>query len=656
MQQPITQKVPTQKVYSVVESFVTVFGSQRRQFERKWYDNNFFDDGYHFRYLSGRTGKIIDQTDFASQISPTRAIPKASRQIRGVANLLLALEPHPSIYPESVSQTQFKKVINPQTQQPEYAGYKEALEEAKHVAQRVGQWVEEEWRDLMMMELLAQMVLLTTKHGVSFMQIYPDSQKEKICARVFDAFDIYLAGNLTDINQSPSITKAIPILISEIKANDLFDEEQRMKISPDNKYASSEVKEAYMQARFGTVEKVDQQQTLIQKESFIKEYWDEHNEDRIKELGEKNGALEGKNRGDMIMRHVFSTSNGTLLDEYLPLEEYPFVDYRMEPGLIYQVPLIERLIPSNKSLDIAVSRVEGFFNTMVTGVYQKRKGENYKISNMPGGQVIEYESVPLVQMQPTSVPGFSFDFIGLLQQFIEEQGAASAALNQLPEGVKSGKAIESIKATEYANLRMPTNRLKDTVKRITERMIEVGSQYYYTPQQVMRLDQEENPDYFSVIGESGEKALKNAQLPFPQEAVVIKKSYKVRIDIESGLGYTLEGKKETMGQIVQYISTLAQQGLVPPETVKVLTKRFLEIFQFGSTQEFMESMDAPTQMSEDQLTQMKIAVAETLKDLGIAGPQKDEEDILKTKVAVLEANKDMTGIPTLGESPNGPGI
>lgn len=640
---PLTSQVPTEAISSVIENMINVYSSQRKQFERKWYDNNFFDDGYHFRYLSRTTGKIVDQSDIASKISPTRAIPKASRQIRGVVNLLLALDPHPSIYPQNVSRTQFRGQVDPTTGQTFYPGYQEAIEQAKHEAQRIGHWVENEWRELMLREQLAQMVLLSAKHGVSFMQIYPD-QDNKVCSEVFDAFDIYLAGHLNDIYKSPLITKAIPVPIAEIKNNPEFDEMAREKINPDNKYASSEVKQAYMQAKFGSVSQVEFQQTLLQKETFIKEYWSEENDERVRKLGRENGALEGKSKGDIVMRHTFSTSNGVLKDEYLPLEEYPFVDYRMEPGMIYQVPLIERLIPTNKSLDIAVSRIEGFFNTMTVGVYQKRKGDNYRVSNMPGGQVIEYETVPLEQMQSASVPAYAFNFIGLLQQFIEEQGASTAALGQLPEGVRSGRAIESIKATEYANLKMATDRLKDTTTRITERMIELAATYYSQPQRVYQLDDEDNPDYFEVIGEAGVSAMQKANINPPEDVVVIKKDTKVRIDIESGLGYTMEGKKDTMIQVVQYLIQLAQQGLVGPEAIKVMLKRFLEIFQFGSIQEFMEAFDQDAGdqgMSEDETTKMKIALAEVLKDTGMVGPERDEQDIMKSKVAMAEASQDL---------------
>jgi len=632
-----TSKLSSNSVYRAVENQINTYQSKRKAFERRWYDNNFFDDGFHFRYLSRSTGKIVDLSSKSSETSPKRAIPKASRQIRGVANLLLGLDPHPVVYPEEVEQSQFED--NGQVNQQ---AYEEALALSKKVAQKIGHWITDEWDEQELIDKLTHMVILASKHGISYIQILPDPIKEKIDTRVADAFDIYLDGTLTEIYDSPSIIKASPTLIAEIKANENFDELARLKINADNEYASSEVKKAYMNARFGSPEVAEHTETLILKEAFIKEYLSDENKSRVRKL--QNGdILADKNDGDMVMRHTFSTSNGTLLDEYVDLPEYPFVDFRFEPGMIYQVPLIERFKDANKSLDIAMSRVEGFANTMITGIYQKRKGENYQISNIPGGQVIEYEGQPLIQMQPTSVPAFMFNYMQMLNDNIEEQGASASALGQLPQGVKSGIAIESIKQTEYANLKIPTNYLKKTIKRITERLIDAASKSFIDPKTVYILDEGE-PDYYKVIGQRGVDARKKANLPVPPNTITIKNNYKIKIEVEPALGFTMSGKKETMLQIVQFLQGMAKEGYLSQDAVKVVINKFLSTFQFGSTQEFMEAMDSGTQsnpLNEDQLTQMKIAVIEAMKDAGMVGNDTSGDDITKTKIGVVEALKDL---------------
>ena len=107
--------------------------------------------------------------------------------------------------------------------------------------------------------------------------LWPDAVKEKIITQVYDAFDIFLWGSLTDIYDSPMMIKATPRLISEIKADERFDQAQLAKINPDNRQASSDIKEAYMSARFGKGVSSDAIATVIQKEAYIKEYLNKQN-------------------------------------------------------------------------------------------------------------------------------------------------------------------------------------------------------------------------------------------------------------------------------------------------------------------------------------------------------------------------------------------
>jgi len=95
-----TSGLDSQSAFMAVERMQALFSMQRKPFERRWYDNNFFDDGHHFRYVSRVTGKIVDANDRVGMNDPKRAIPKASRQIRGVANLLSQADYMPVIYPE----------------------------------------------------------------------------------------------------------------------------------------------------------------------------------------------------------------------------------------------------------------------------------------------------------------------------------------------------------------------------------------------------------------------------------------------------------------------------------------------------------------------------------------------------------------------------
>src|SRR3990172_11918774 len=357
-----TNKIDSEQIGEIVQNLMTEAKDARRSFERRWYDNNFFDDGYYFRYLSRQQNKIVDLADRSTIYNPLRAIPKSSRQIRGMANLLINQQPFPVVYPEKVNSAAFPPVegIDPQTGQPveqPNPDYEAAVKLAKQMARLSGHWVQEEFDKQNILEKIALMVILAAKHAVSFMEICPDPVKEEIRTQVFDAFDVYLVGSLTEISDSPFIIKGQKRVIAEIKADERFDPARVEQISPDNRHASSEIKEAYMKARHGGMVNPEAVASVIEKEYFIKEYLNGENSARLRR--QKNGGeiLQGREEGDVVIRHGFVEGNVNVLDEYVNLPDYPFVDYRFEPGPLYQVPMIERFIPSNKSLDLVFSRL-----------------------------------------------------------------------------------------------------------------------------------------------------------------------------------------------------------------------------------------------------------------------------------------------------------
>ena len=175
---------PKDRLGMQIDEMLATLRSKRRKFEQRWYDNNFFDDGYHFRYVSRTTGKVLDVSN-ANTGDPVRAIPKASRQIRGIANLIMGTDPVPVVYPD------IAKGMEP-----------ELIEKRKQWAKASGLWIEKEWKDKDMKGKLTQMLILSMKHGISFLQVYPDYVEEKINMKVYDAFDIYIDGSQTDTKES----------------------------------------------------------------------------------------------------------------------------------------------------------------------------------------------------------------------------------------------------------------------------------------------------------------------------------------------------------------------------------------------------------------------------------------------------------------------
>lgn len=635
--------------------------NRRRIFERRWYDNNFFDDGFHFRYLSRSSNKIVDLSERSTIYTPQRSIPKASRQIRGIMNLLLSSDPTPSVYPEVIRHDQYPDIVVPQRvlQEAQQAGqqipptmpnpnYQKAIEAAKDVAQKRGLWLENEWvkddgSGESILDKLALMTLLTMKHGVSYMKIWADEHDERIRTSVRDAFDVYLLGNYTSIYETPFILEAVPQLIATIKANPLFDPDQVAQLNPDNKKADSEIKEAYQQARYGRDTSSDQSATIIQNECFVQEYVSRLNADRIKKQEDGEKILKKRDIGSPVIRHVFTAGGVTLYDEYTNLDEYPYVDYRVEPGPIYHVPMIERFMPANKSLDSVVSRVERYTHTMVTGAWLKRRGENFKINNIAGGQILEYDATPPTQAEISPIPPFVYEFIGLLTNFIEEQGVSTTTLGKLPSGVKANAAIESLKESEYANLVVASRRLKSTVKKLAQKMFAIADENFISPQEVITKNKNEYLR-FNVIGNQALKSRKKLKVDTP-DVVPLAKDVKLDVEISQGMAYTMEGRKATMQQVIETMLQYVQAGAIPVNAVQSVIRQYLETYQFGDTEQFFEDFDdamkqgAPT-IADQTLKQMQIALLQALKDSGEIGQEASQKRITENKLGVLQALKD----------------
>lgn len=634
----VSKVIETHRIASYIDEMQKLAGSERMKFSRKWYDNNFFDDGYHFRFVSKQTGRIVDLSGKDSMQMPRRVIPKASRQIRGMANLVLSQDFVPIVKPKKVSRYQFE--AGPQGQM----AYEAELKRVKLEAKRIGQWIEDEWARQDLKDKLVQATILCLKHGISYLQIWPDAVKEEIRTNVYDAFDIYVSANYDSIYDSPFIIKAIPRTIREIQANENFDPDQVLLLSPDNKYASDEIKEAYLSTKYGKMGQGGEGvATIILKEAFIKETLSKENLAEIRKQDNAEEILKDRSEGDTVIRQVFTAGGVWLKDEYIDLPDYPFIDLRWEPGPIYQTAPIERFISQNKALDTITARLETFLHTMNVGVWLKRKGEEFKISNVAGGLVAEYTNVPPQQMPITSLPPAIFQFIEMLNGYIEEQGVSTSALGKLPSGVKAWRAIESLKQSEYSNLYTPLQQIKKCVQRTSEKMLDIAANYFVSPQTVNRMDRGE-PDYFDIIGERGVQARRKIKEKVRDDLTTISKDYEVSIDVQSGLGFTDDGKKGRMMEIMDYMVQMAQAGLVDPAVLKESMKRMLEVYQFGPTETMMEALDQPTpSMDETQLQQMKVAMAETLKDVGYQPPPSEEERIMQTKVGIAEAVKDFQG-------------
>jgi hypothetical protein len=621
---------------------------RRRAWERRWYNTNWFDDGLHFRVMSKRTGQIIDHVQRYSGFVE-RAIPRASKQVRGIGALLLTPDYYPVVYPENITEEKYRDKM---TDQVDTATFEKAKKDAQEEARLRGVFLQTTWEDELQLELkLMDMILLSAKHGISFLQIYTDPHTKRVTAKVRDAFDVIMYGDRRELDELPFMTVTEPWDFNEVISSEMFDEEKKLELSPDNQYATSEIKDAYMRARYGSKLNAQNLNTVMMRESYLKEYLSDDNWEQAKKLSEDTGAMEGKSKGDMIMRHPFSVGGVTLKDEYIDYDNYPFAELRFESGYLYQVPLMERFIPLNKSQDIVVTRIEKWINTMVSGMWLTRKGENGIISNLPGGQKYEYEGTKPEQAQISSVGGTPFQFMQMTDKYIEEQGISSSNLQNLPANI-GNNAIENVQQQEYTNMKFATARLKGCVTRIGELIMERADKDYIHPVE-MSYKKDNDTHYFNVIGSRGKKAHDKINADLPKDIVTLNRKAKIRIEADKGFGLTQDGRRQGMQTLMKEMVNLYQLGFLGAEAMAMLVKRFVEEYGYGSTEQFMEAIErgiTQGQMSQQQMKQMQVAILQVMKDLKMTGPdlekqlvQHNEANLHTTKLGVLQTLKD-TGL------------
>lgn len=568
------------------DKYIESSAKQRKKWDRHCYTNNFFYDGRHFRFLSGKTGRIVDYAQKSTLANPRRSIPKTTKQLRGIANLLLANDPRWVIYPEQPKEATGKALTK-------------AWEKAEEIGRRHAHYGEDCFDKLGMREKEAELVINFLKHPVSYLQITYDDINEALVAEPYDFFDLYLSdGSLNDLSKQAYIGKAIPKTISELQANENYSNTE--KLSAEGRYAESKMKEAYVKASFGARSE-DEVKTVILKEMWIKFFLTENLMGRIAQTSPK--VLEGKEVGDPIFL-VRSTAGKQLLrEEWVDLPDYPFVAFRFQPGALYQPAPIRMFMDTNRALDLIVSRIERWAFRMAKGSWLVHQNETIKTITDESGEIIKWKAIKPEQGKIAPLPEGIFAHIGFLEKDLEESGVSTAALGRIPKGVKAWRAIESLKAADYANLKVPIMMFDASLSKVAEKIFDLTDRYIAKPTTVYRMDQGK-PDYFDIIGRGNVETYKEIGQPLGEGVIPIGKDTKVKIEIESGLSHTEEGKREMILQ-------LAEKGFLPKETV------LEELKVGGNVADILEKLEAEQGkgMAPEQFAQMKEALLSVIVDL-----------------------------------------
>lgn len=506
------------------------YANARFRFERNWYIADNFWDGNHFVWWRQSTG-TIDRIK-PPKGSVLRQVPKLKKAFEAMANLIVANDPRWTAYPED--------------------GSPEEAEQAAQVASRRRMYLESVWDEENMKGKTIDAVVTALKFPFSCFEVYTNPITRKQCVSNWEPFDIYWKPDVTDIDDSPMVVKCVAKLPEDIYNNPAYDIPEDTKFTVERRFAYSDLKEMRQMEKFGAFP-TTQDDTGILKEAYIKDY---------------------KEDGTPFIRLVSIYAGKIIRTQDLSLKRYPFAPLKLQGGPYFQQSYLESLIPTNKSIDLIVSNIETFFHTMTRGKWIKHKNATVTRITNENGDFIEYDVDKPEQVPLANIPNYVFVHLANLEKWIEERTVSSSSTGRAPRGIRAYKAIEALKQSDFASMGAPITFLEETLERVAELINEQAAIYISEPQTIQRLNQE-TPDYFKVVGQNYAQG---------QEGVVpISADTKVDVQIESGLSYTEEGKRQTMLELYQL-------GLVPPEDV-------LRVFRFSNIGEMLQKAQAGRQVS-----------------------------------------------------------
>ena len=555
----------------------------KRRFEPRWYLANAFYEGIHFTY----TGQRDKDGNWARVPSPKgrilREIPKAKKQLNAMRTLILKTKQRPVTYPDrNVIMADAKNDPTVMKQEED-----NAIRQARYV----------EWLMHEVMKInrhLKKLVRYAEMYHVGFIQILNDNDKKEFA--VYDPFEISIYPTISNINEYPRVCKHIAKRIDDLVGNDLYDQQVIAEIKEQmagGKYSDSIYKQSLMMERYGNAPKdtvlVDELYE-IKKVKIVKDT-----------AGGEDIFEEVKEQGDPEEKTVDSPGLESDEEEKEDGEPYEEVErvvikayvgekkIREEVTKLTKIPIsmfcwgdeafatsvLEDLMPLNKVYDIIISKLEQKAKKMDTGRILLQKGEDTKVITTNDAEFIRWKRVKPEVMQEAGVSNAFMEYITKIEDDIRESGTTVYGMSNLPQGVKTWRAIEALKEVDYASMGVQMDNLNECLTDITEKLIEMVA-YDLVEIEKAQIPPSMNNgtrEQFNVIGKRGAQILGNT---LPKDTVVIDPARTTKVEIESDIAYTEQGVRETAMQMVG-------EGLIDKQTA-------LEMLKVGNTQEIVDRL------------------------------------------------------------------
>lgn len=538
----------------------------RRQYEMRWYLIDNFWENNHFVKSLNQLGQL-EPLKFPKGIQ-IRPIPRAKKQIKAAVNILLANDPKWVIYPDIDPDELASQANDPQL----------AQKYTDHV-KRISQWLDDLWHFLYLKDAIAEGVQNAEKHNVCYWEIGADAEGN-VFIDTYEAYDIWHDAGLKNVKEADVLIKAVNRTLDYVRkvkggefeerttlagektfervpgstSGFLYDPSKTKELKPEQRQALSDWKDVKLREKSRGMSKAIEDPKIAK--VFLKEVWMRNSEGTFDLITECQGKK---------LRFVQTD-----------LTEVPFVSYSPNRGTLLQSSEMEDLIPMNKAIDILTAMVEGYTRTMTIGRYLIPKGAKVTRMLNEHGEMVEYEGQVAPQaMNPAPLPGTVFSTIQLYTGFMDEVGASFTAFGKAPKGVKAYKAIESMRSQEFSNRKDSIDMLSTAIEQIAEKILDLGDRYFMNPVTIKHLT-DGQPDYFKLVSANSTWAMNPDNHVIPVSAKMM-----VKCEIEQGMSYTEEGKRDTYMQ-------LAEGGFLPREEV-------LKAFKFSNVKDIVAAIDREIQ-------------------------------------------------------------
>lgn len=502
----------------------------RKKFEARWYIASAFYDGFHFSW-----GKQDNDGNWIQTPTPKgkvlRMIPKAKKHLNGIRNMMLKIRLKPVVYPD-------KQVLYDMSDDPE------AIKAEEEQAAKVGSYVDHKMmEELKLMTHRKKLIRYAQLYGHSFIQLINNGDGNYEL-EVLDPFEMSVPFGINQIKDVAC--KHVSKRLSELKENKKYDQDalKTIEASLSGKYSDSKFKESMLSEKYGNAPDdlvlIDELYKVVDGKVIIKSY-----------IGQELVKEEKTN----LTR--ISTSMFVWDDES------------------YQTSLMEDFMPLNRSYDMLVSKLEHKAKKIDTGRILMQKRETMKPVTTNDGEIIRYSRIKPEIMQESQIGQAFISILQNLESDMREQGVAISTGGDIPAGVKAWRAIEALKENDYNGIGQQIENLQDCLTDLAEKFVDMVASELVTTEvvQVPKADEQGKTEVFGVIGKQGAEVMQNK----PDSLVVVDPNRKVKVEMESTLGYTEEGKR---GIILELI----EAQLLPAEMA-------IEMLRFGNTRDIIKKLE-----------------------------------------------------------------